>query len=318
MLRGHDVGARARRAAPARGAGQADGRRGARSAPALERAADGARAHRRAVRRGQLPRDRQRSPAAAATTSTASWRTSCPPIAWSGAAGSTGARRWCRATTSPCAAAPPTPRSGRRWSTPSGWPTTCGCRSCGWSTAPAAAAASSRSRTWATRTSRSSRASSWRPRTCRRCPWSRRRSARWRGSGAARVVASHFSVIVRDTAQLFVAGPPVVARGDGRGAGQGGARRRAGPDARGRGRQRGRRRGRRACAAQALPLLPAVERLGAAADRRRDTTPPAAARSSCSRSCRASGAGPTRCAASSRRCSTKARCSSSAHATAAR
>jgi acetyl-CoA carboxylase carboxyltransferase component len=31
------------------------------------------------------------------------------------------------------------------------------------------------------------------------------------GLGAARVVASHFSVIVRETAQLFVAGPPVVA-----------------------------------------------------------------------------------------------------------
>ena len=31
------------------------------------------------------------------------------------------------------------------------------------------------------------------------------------GLGAARVVASHFSVIVRDSAQLFVAGPPVVA-----------------------------------------------------------------------------------------------------------
>jgi acetyl-CoA carboxylase carboxyltransferase component len=31
------------------------------------------------------------------------------------------------------------------------------------------------------------------------------------GLGAARVVASHFSVIVRGTAQLFVAGPPVVA-----------------------------------------------------------------------------------------------------------
>jgi acetyl-CoA carboxylase carboxyltransferase component len=31
------------------------------------------------------------------------------------------------------------------------------------------------------------------------------------GLGAARVAASHFSVIVRDTAQLFVAGPPVVA-----------------------------------------------------------------------------------------------------------
>jgi acetyl-CoA carboxylase carboxyltransferase component len=40
-----------------------------------------------------------------------------------------------KATTSRSAAAPPTPRSGRRWSTPSGWRTTCGCRSCGSSTA---------------------------------------------------------------------------------------------------------------------------------------------------------------------------------------
>jgi len=31
------------------------------------------------------------------------------------------------------------------------------------------------------------------------------------GLGAARVVAAHFSVIVRDTAQMFIAGPPVVA-----------------------------------------------------------------------------------------------------------
>src|ERR671935_816988 len=31
------------------------------------------------------------------------------------------------------------------------------------------------------------------------------------GLGAARVIASHFSVIVRALAQLFVAGPPVVA-----------------------------------------------------------------------------------------------------------
>jgi len=32
------------------------------------------------------------------------------------------------------------------------------------------------------------------------------------GLGAARVAASHYSVLVRDTAQMFVAGPPVVAR----------------------------------------------------------------------------------------------------------
>ncbi|MBI5948471.1 MAG: methylmalonyl-CoA carboxyltransferase [Chloroflexi bacterium] len=35
------------------------------------------------------------------------------------------------------------------------------------------------------------------------------------GLGAARVVTSHWSIIVKDTAQVFVAGPPVVARGMG-------------------------------------------------------------------------------------------------------
>ncbi len=47
------------------------------------------------------------------------------------------------------------------------------------------------------------------------------------GLGAARVVASHFSVIVRGTAQLFVAGPPVVAAAMGESPGKeelGGAR----------------------------------------------------------------------------------------------
>ena len=32
------------------------------------------------------------------------------------------------------------------------------------------------------------------------------------GLGAARVATSHYSLMVRDTAQVFVAGPPVVAR----------------------------------------------------------------------------------------------------------
>src|SRR5438309_770423 len=36
------------------------------------------------------------------------------------------------------------------------------------------------------------------------------------GLGAARVVTSHFSVMVKETAQLFVAGPPVVRAGMGR------------------------------------------------------------------------------------------------------
>jgi acetyl-CoA carboxylase carboxyltransferase component len=65
------------------------------------------------------------------------------------------------------------------------------------------------------------------------------------GLGAARVVASHFSVIVRGTAQMLVAGPPVVAAAMGESR-QAGARRSDHPD-QGRGnRQRGQGRGRRA------------------------------------------------------------------------
>ena len=82
------------------------------------------------------------------------------------------------------------------------------------------------------------------------------------GLGAARVVASHFSVIVRDDRAAVRGGPAGGGRRDGGDARQGGARRRPRADARGRGGQRGGRRGRRARPAQALPLLPAVERLG--------------------------------------------------------
>ena len=92
------------------------------------------------------------------------------------------------------------------------------------------------------------------------------------GLGAARVVASHFSVIVRGTAQLFVAGPPVVAAAMGETPDKeelGGARAqtRAGAvdneaadedDALG--------------AAAPLPLLSAAERVGGAARRRRAPT----------------------------------------------
>src|SRR4051795_3424513 len=45
------------------------------------------------------------------------------------------------------------------------------------------------------------------------------------GLGAARVVCSHFSVIVKDTAQLFVAGPPAGGAGGGGGPAKGGTRR---------------------------------------------------------------------------------------------
>ena len=138
------------------------------------------------------------------------------------------------------------------------------------------------------------------------------------GLGAARVVASHFSVIVRDTAQLFVAGPPVVAAAMGETPDKeelGGARAqtRAGAvdneaadedDA-------------LAQLRRFLSYLPA-ERLGAAADRVRRTTRRTAASRTCCRSCRASAASPTRRGASSKPCSTAARCSSSAPPTGGR
>ena len=128
------------------------------------------------------------------------------------------------------------------------------------------------------------------------------------GLGAARVVASHFSVIVRRRAQLFVAGPARGGRGDGRDARQGGAGRRPHADARRRGGQRGRRRGRRARPDQALPLLPARRACGRRRrSRPRPTRPPGARRSSC-RSSRATGASPTSARASSSWCSTAARC----------
>ena len=119
----------------------------------------------------------------------------------------------------------------------------------------------------------------WASPTCRRCPGcelvvenlatrpgGRRRARPVSPASAPRASWPRTSaVIVRGTAQLFVAGPPVVAAADGRGARQGGARRRARADARRRGRQRGRRRGGRARPDPALPLLPARQRLGGAA-----------------------------------------------------
>ena len=132
------------------------------------------------------------------------------------------------------------------------------------------------------------------------------------GLGAARVVASHFSVIVRDTAQLFVAGPPVVAAAMGETPDKeelGGARAqtRAGAvdneaadedDA-------------LAQLRRFLSYLPA-ERVGGAAGGGLAGLAASGARRSCCRSSRASAGSPTRRAASWRRCSTRARCSRSA------
>ena len=146
-----------------------DGRRGARGAPARVRAPDRARADRAAVRPGHASTRPARSRAAATYDDDGELEDFLPAnmVVRPGRDRRPRARS-SRATTSPSAAAPPTPRSGRRWSTPSGWRTTCGCRSCGSSTAPAAAAASSRSRRWASPTCRRCPASSWRSRNLAR------------------------------------------------------------------------------------------------------------------------------------------------------
>ena len=138
------------------------------------------------------------------------------------------------------------------------------------------------------------------------------------GLGAARVVASHFSVIVRGTGQLFVAGPPVVAAAMGES-----------PDKEALGGSRAQTRAGAvdneaadeddalAQLRRFLSYLPAnvweLPPLTAATDPAGPPRGGAAAASS-----RATRASRTRCAACSRRCSTAARCSSSAPATAAR
>ena len=68
----HELGARARGAAPARGARARDGRRGAGGAPARLGPADGARADRAPVRPRHVPRDRRARRQSAPTTRTAS------------------------------------------------------------------------------------------------------------------------------------------------------------------------------------------------------------------------------------------------------
>ncbi len=218
-----------------------------------------------------------------------------PPREHGGRAGtrSRAAGPSCRATTSPCAAAPPTPRSGRRWSTPSGWPTTCGCRSCAWSTGRAAAGASSRSRRWASPTCPSCPGFELTAANLSRVPVVAAALGPVAGLGAARVVASHFSVIVRGHRAAVRGGPARRGRRDGRG-----------------------RPTRRSSAAPAPRLAPArwttwpptrttpsrssgasSPTCRAASGRRRRSPrapiPPTAARRSCSRSCPASGASPT-------------------------
>ena len=203
------VGARARRAAPPQGAGPAHGRRGARPARARLRPADRARAHRPAVRRGRLPE----------TGSVARRGTYgeegelvdlLPANTVVGNGRIDGRRAVVQGDDFTVRGGAADAASGRRPCGPSARRTTCACRSSAWSTAPAGRLASRRSRQGFTYVPP---LPGWEH--DRRQPGTRPRRAAALGPvaglGAARVVASHFSVIVRDTAQMFVAGPPVVA-----------------------------------------------------------------------------------------------------------
>ncbi len=137
------------------------------------------------------------------------------------------------------------------------------------------------------------------------------------GLGAARVAAAHFSVMVKGTSQIFVAGPPVVdaARREVDKEELGGADIHAPQRRR---RQRGRQRGRGVRACPPLPLLPAVDGRDAGDAGRANDDPErreeVAARGGASRPAQ----GPPTCAASSRWCVDWARCSRSGGWAAAR
>ena len=117
------------------------------------------------------------------------------------------------------------------------------------------------------------------------------------GFPAARLVASHFSLMTRQTAQVLTGGPALVERATGQRAHQGGARRRGRARAQRRRGQRRGGRGRRVPPDPRLPLLPAAQRRIAAAHPIDGRPARARRRRSCSRRSRASGAAPTRSAA---------------------
>ena len=119
--------------------------------------------------------------ASGSTPPTAPWTPSPPPTWWRAPAASKAATWSSAAMTSRSGAAPPTPASTRSRSMPNAWPMSCGCRWCGWSTAPAAAARSSPTRRSAGPTCRPTRAGTWSSTTWARCRWSPPAWAPWPG-----------------------------------------------------------------------------------------------------------------------------------------
>ena len=90
------------------------------------------------------------------------------------------------------------------------------------------------------------------------------------GLGAARLAATHYSVMVKEISAMFVAGPPVVNSPEPQAVRQAGAGRLGDPAARRRDRRGGRQRGRGVCRHAPLPLLPALLGLRGAAARAGD------------------------------------------------
>ena len=127
------------------------------------------------------------------------------------------------------------------------------------------------------------------------------------GLGAARLCAAHLSILVEGTAQLFVAGPPVVKSGVGEDVDKetlGGSRvhaRNGAVDLVAGFRSRGVR------ADQEVPVVPAAKRVRAAAGARRRRTRSTARTRRCCRQCRGTGASPTASGRSCAQCSTQAR-----------
>ena len=291
------------------------GGRRARRAPARQRTPDRARAHRAAVRPGDLPRDR-RAGRERRLRRRRRARVFLPANMVVGTGRIEGRRASCRATTSPCAAAPRTPPSGRRWSDAE----RAGAR--------AAAAARAAGRRHGRRRQRQvARADGLHLRAAppglelvgREPRAGAGRRGRARAGRRARRRARRGVALLGDRARHARScswpGPPVVAAAMGESPDKeelGGARAqtRAGAvdneaadedDA-------------LAQLKRFLSYLPANV-WEAPPIARLERPAPTAARRSCCRSSRATRASPTRCATSSRRSSTAARCSSSARAT---
>src|ERR1035437_5913351 len=128
---------------------------------------------------------------------------------------STGAAWWSAATTSRCAAAPRTRRSATSRATRKCSRMNCICRLCGWWTEPEAAAAWRSLDTMKRTYIPANPAFDVLVKLIGEGPAVAGCMGSVAGLGAARVAASHFSVMVRGSSQLFIAGPQVVKWGVG-------------------------------------------------------------------------------------------------------